>query len=47
MKTLAVSALLVCTAFSADWPAWRGPAFNGTAPDAAPPLKWSETEHVK
>lgn len=29
------------------WPAWRGPAANGTSPDATPPLNWSETNHVR
>ncbi|MGI8603698.1 MAG: PQQ-binding-like beta-propeller repeat protein [Verrucomicrobiales bacterium] len=29
------------------WPHWRGPSIKGTAPTASPPLKWSETEHVK
>lgn len=30
-----------------NWPQWRGPAFNGTAPQATAPTTWSETEHVK
>lgn len=30
-----------------DWPVWRGPKLNGTAPTATPPVKWSETEHVQ
>ncbi len=29
------------------WANWRGPAFNGIAPDADPPLTWSETEHIR
>ena len=29
-----------------QWPAWRGPLANGVAPDADPPVTWSETEHV-
>ena len=29
------------------WPQWRGPLGNGLAPDANPPVKWSETENVK
>jgi len=28
------------------WPAWRGPANDGTAPGATPPLFWSETRNV-
>lgn len=31
-----------------NWPQWRGPTGNGVAsPDAAPPIQWSETEHVR
>lgn len=30
-----------------NWPQWRGPAFNGTAPHGSAPTTWSETEHVK
>jgi outer membrane protein assembly factor BamB len=30
-----------------NWPNWRGPLANGTAPKAHPPLRWSETNHVK
>jgi outer membrane protein assembly factor BamB len=50
MKAIAVPALLVWSSLAAgaaDWPAWRGPSFNGSAADATPPLKWSETESVK
>jgi outer membrane protein assembly factor BamB len=32
---------------SAFWPQWRGPLATGVAPMADPPVKWSETEHVK
>jgi outer membrane protein assembly factor BamB len=28
------------------WPQWRGPLGNGEAPDADPPVTWSETENV-
>ena len=40
------------TAFAADerssnWPQWRGPLANGTAPQGSPPTQWSETENVK
>jgi len=31
----------------ANWPTWRGPLANGTAPQANPPLEWSETKNVK
>lgn len=30
-----------------NWPAWRGPLFTGVAPEADPPIAWSETENVK
>lgn len=30
-----------------NWPAWRGPLVNGTAPQADPPLQWSESENIK
>jgi outer membrane protein assembly factor BamB len=29
------------------WPQWRGPLANGVAPEADPPLEWSETKNVK
>jgi len=29
------------------WPQWRGPMFSGVAPQADPPLRWSETQNVK
>ncbi len=29
-----------------DWPQWRGPGWNGVAPDANPPTSWSETENL-
>lgn len=30
-----------------NWPQWRGPQANGLAPQADPPLEWSETRNVK
>ncbi len=30
-----------------QWPQWRGPLATGVAPDADPPLEWSETKNVK
>jgi outer membrane protein assembly factor BamB len=30
-----------------NWPAWRGPLGNGVAPEANPPITWSETDNVK
>jgi outer membrane protein assembly factor BamB len=29
------------------WPAWRGPLANGVAPEANPPVTWSETNNLK
>lgn len=31
----------------ANWPTWRGPLVNGTAPTGNPPVKWSEKENIK
>jgi len=39
--------LLTATVCHANWPQWRGPLANGIAPDANPPLEWSETKNVK
>ena len=30
-----------------DWRSWRGPLGTGEAPDADPPLEWSETENIR
>ena len=30
-----------------NWPQWRGPLATGVAPNANPPLKWSEQENVR
>ncbi|MEM7204523.1 MAG: PQQ-binding-like beta-propeller repeat protein [Planctomycetota bacterium] len=36
------------SAVAQNWPAWRGPTGDGlAAADAAPPLTWSESEHVR
>lgn len=29
------------------WPEWRGPLGVGVAPDANPPVKWSESENIR
>ncbi|HET9317438.1 MAG TPA: PQQ-binding-like beta-propeller repeat protein [Vicinamibacteria bacterium] len=29
------------------WPQWRGPLGTGEAPDARPPVEWSETKNVR
>lgn len=40
---------LACATFTAqaNWPSWRGPLHNGTAPEATPPTEWSDTKNVK
>lgn len=44
-----VCTILVTIAGSAlaNWPTWRGPFHNGTAPEANPPIEWSDTKNVK
>lgn len=39
-----VSACALATA--ADWPHWRGPAFNGSSTETNLPASWSKTENV-
>ena len=29
------------------WPQWRGPLGTGVAPDADPPLEWSEDKNIR
>jgi len=29
------------------WPQWRGPLMSGVAPQARPPIEWSETKNVR
>ncbi len=46
---------LTATALAADpipgwadnWPAWRGPNANGTAPKADPPISWDDNTNIK
>lgn len=37
----------VAPASAGDWPQWRGPLATGVAPDANPPLVWSEDKNVR
>jgi len=30
-----------------NWPQWRGPLGTGVAPDAKPPVEWSETKNIR
>ena len=38
---------IIESASLSNWPQWRGPLANGTSPKADPPLRWSETNHVR
>jgi len=31
---------------AADWPHWRGPAFNGSSPETGLPVTWSRTDGI-
>jgi outer membrane protein assembly factor BamB len=43
----AASALAQSDEARRNWPQWRGPLVTGVAPEADPPLEWSETKNVK
>ena len=45
--TLFAFLTLVTSTFAGNWPAWRGPAADGTTPETDLPLKFSATEGVK
>ena len=40
----ALLALAAAPAPAANWPQWRGPAFNGSTPETGLPQRWSATE---
>ncbi|HMO64494.1 MAG TPA: PQQ-binding-like beta-propeller repeat protein, partial [Verrucomicrobiota bacterium] len=40
-RGLLAAALAATTALAADWPAWRGPAGNGSTPAAGFPTQWT------
>jgi outer membrane protein assembly factor BamB len=45
---LALAVCLAAPAASADtWPQWRGPLASGVAPDADPPIRWSQQENIR
>src|SRR4051812_47054882 len=56
-RTLPLLALLLAVTLSSadgsepgaadNWPHWRGPLANGTAPNAQPPLTWDEKTNIK
>lgn len=37
---------LLRTEYLRNWPQWRGPLANGVAPQANPPIHWSETSNL-
>src|SRR6266404_6362487 len=41
------AAALATTTSERNWPQWRGPLQNGTAPAADPPTTWSETNNIR
>src|SRR5436190_9853111 len=45
-RTLALAFTLPLAVHAADWPQWRGPAFNGTSPDKNLPAEWTN-ENIK
>jgi outer membrane protein assembly factor BamB len=48
LSSVAVVSINVNAAnFTGNWPQWRGPLGTGVAPEAKPPLKWSEDSGVK
>lgn len=47
LSVVAIAASFITANAASNWPQWRGPAFNGTAPEGSAPTTWSETEHVK
>lgn len=44
---VSLTTLAGADAASRNWPAWRGPLANGVAPEAKPPVEWSETKNVR
>jgi len=44
---LALTGLFVVAALAGPWSQWRGPLATGVAPDATPPVEWSETRNVR
>lgn len=47
-RFLLAAVLVSCGSISHanDWPQFRGPSGNATAPEANPPVKWSDTENI-
>jgi outer membrane protein assembly factor BamB len=50
LSCLVITAVLATDAAQADsqnWPEWRGPERTGVAPNADPPIEWSESKNIK
>lgn len=47
MKTMIMAVMVAGAAWGADWPQWRGPLFNGVAPEANPPVRWDERTNIR
>ncbi|MHC5121951.1 MAG: PQQ-binding-like beta-propeller repeat protein, partial [Planctomycetota bacterium] len=52
MVAMSLCCLMFCTHSleakdTAYWPTFRGPVNTGVAPDANPPVAWSESENIK
>ena len=43
---LFTSVLVIANESHQNWPQWRGPTWNGVAPEGNPPVTWSETENL-
>src|SRR5438552_870617 len=40
-------AIVPCGGAEDFWPQWRGPLGTGVAPNAQPPVEWSETRNLR
>jgi outer membrane protein assembly factor BamB len=47
IQTFTLSALLLNSGYSADWPAFRGPTGDGVSTETSAPIRWSGTENIK
>ena len=46
-STCSILLFVTSVAWGGNWAHWRGPAGNGSSPDAKPPIEWSATKNVK
>jgi len=47
LPLLVTSVVIPLSFAAADWPQFRGPSGDGLAAEAAPPLRWSESENIR